>query len=242
MEQGDSNNMIQAKTKSKTIQVDGVPVTCYSDGSITVIDGRIGTRTRAFGYNHCDGYRVRRIRNKQILVHVIIARAFLGTKPEGYQVDHINGDKADNRPENLRWTNQSQNLRGARRIHGALKYRGVDINRGRFRVRVLGKYAGAFDTEIEAAERFDDVAFYEHDFPLEGLNFPQRILDKMAQDDTDNSMIDSSENAERIQTQIEMIRQESRILSYRIERMMEQRKAISEEKRQLKSELERISV
>jgi hypothetical protein len=64
----------------------------------------------------------------------------------------------------------------------------------------------------------------------------------MAQDDTDNSMIDSSENAERIQTQIEMIRQESRILSYRIERMLEQRKALSEEKRQLKSELERISV
>jgi hypothetical protein len=64
----------------------------------------------------------------------------------------------------------------------------------------------------------------------------------MAQDDTDNSMIDSSENAERIQTQIEMIRQESRILSYRIERMMEQRKALSEEKRQLKTQLEMLSV
>jgi hypothetical protein len=107
---------------------------------------------------------------------------------------------------------------------------------------VLGKHIGSFGTEIEAAERFDDVAFYEHDFPLEGLNFPQRILDKMAQDDTDNSMIDSSENAERIQTQIEMIRQESRILSYRIERMMEQRKALSEEKRKLKTQLEMLSV
>ena len=31
-----------------------------------------------------------------------------------------------------------------------------------------------------------------------------------------------------------MIRQESRILSYKIERMMEQRKALSEEKRKLK--------
>jgi hypothetical protein len=109
-------------------------------------------------------------------------------------------------------------------------------------VQVLKEYYGTYDNELEAAERWDDVAFHKHDYPLEGLNFPQRMLDKMAQDDTDNSMIDSSENAERIQTQIEMIRQESRILSYRIERMLEQRKALSEEKRQLKSELERISV
>jgi hypothetical protein len=42
------------------------------------------------------------------------------------------------------------------------------------------------------------------------------------------------ENTERIQTQIEMIRSESRILSYRIDRMTEQRKKLQEEKRRLK--------
>jgi hypothetical protein len=42
------------------------------------------------------------------------------------------------------------------------------------------------------------------------------------------------ENTERIQTQIEMIRSESRILSYRIERMIEQRKELQDEKRRLK--------
>ncbi len=233
--------MIQAKTKSKTIQAHGVPVTCHSDGSVTLIDNRTGKPRRSFGAN-VKGYRMRMVGEKIRPVHRLIATAFHGKPQDGMEADHINGNRTDNRPENLRWTSQSQNLRGARRIHGALKYRGVDLNKGRCRARVLGKHVGSFDTEIEAAERFDDVAFYEHDFPLEGLNFPQRILDKMAQDDTDNSMIDSSENAERIQTQIEMIRQESRILSYRIERMMEQRKALSEEKRQLKSELERISV
>jgi predicted nucleic acid-binding Zn-ribbon protein len=69
----------------------------------------------------------------------------------------------------------------------------------------------------------------------------------MASADTDNSMMDKptdnkSENIERIQTQIDMIRQESRILSYRIERMMEQRKGLSEEKRKLKEQLETLSV
>tara|TARA_R100000700_G_scaffold28069_1_gene34936 strand:- start:578 stop:754 length:177 start_codon:yes stop_codon:yes gene_type:complete len=39
---------------------------------------------------------------------------------------------------------------------------------------------------------------------------------------------------ERIQTRIDMIRAESRVLTYKIERMLEQRKALSNEKRRLK--------
>lgn len=39
---------------------------------------------------------------------------------------------------------------------------------------------------------------------------------------------------ERIQTRIEMIRTESRVLSHKIERYNEQRKSLSEEKRKLK--------
>ena len=47
-------------------------------------------------------------------------------------------------------------------------------------------------------------------------------------------MQNTEENIERVQTQIEMIRQESRLLSYRIDRMTEQRKGLQEEKRKLK--------
>ena len=39
---------------------------------------------------------------------------------------------------------------------------------------------------------------------------------------------------ERIQTRIDMIRAESRVLTYKIERMLEQRKDLSHEKRRLK--------
>tara|TARA_X000001388_G_C2228657_1_gene122198 strand:- start:1714 stop:1890 length:177 start_codon:yes stop_codon:yes gene_type:complete len=39
---------------------------------------------------------------------------------------------------------------------------------------------------------------------------------------------------ERIQTRIDMIRSESRVLTYKIERMLEQRKDLSSEKRRLK--------
>ena len=49
------------------------------------------------------------------------------------------------------------------------------------------------------------------------------------------------DNIERIQTRIDMIRQESRALSYRIERMTEQRKALSPDKNDLKDRLEVVS-
>ena len=48
----------------------------------------------------------------------------------------------------------------------------------------------------------------------------------------------NKDNVERIQTQIEMIRAESRILSYRIDRMVEQRKSLQDEKRELKNQLQ----
>lgn len=229
--------MIQEQIKSKTIQVNGVPVTCHSDGSITCYNLASGNPVRSFGTKKLNGYMHRGINGKKFLVHRLIASAFHGKPRKGENPDHINGNRADNRAENLRWVNQSRNLRGARTTHGASKYRGVSKNTGRWSAQCLGKRYGSFDTELEAAERWDDVAFYEHNFPLEGLNFPQRILDKMTTSDTNKSMTNTPENIERIQTQIEMIRQESRILSYRIDRMMEQRKTLSEEKRKLKDAL-----
>ena len=242
---------METQIKSKTIRFNGVPVTCHSDGSLSTYrtNGDETTEVRSLGTAKKNGYMRRNINGKSFLVHRIIASAFHGKPRNGEHTDHINGNRSDNRPENLRWANNSQNLRGKRTTHGNSKYRGVHLHKrdNRFQVYVVGKYQGSFGTELKAAERFDDVAFYEHNFPLEGLNFPQRILDKMAASDTDNGMIDktpenTSENIERIQTQIEMIRQESRILSYRIERMMEQRKGLSEEKRKLKEQLETLSV
>jgi hypothetical protein len=220
--------------QSKTIQVNGVPVTCHSDGSITCYNIASGEPVRSFGSVNGNGYLLRKVNGSQYRVHRLIASAFHGKIKKAYQVDHIDGNRLDNRIENLRIVNRSQNLRGARKTHGRCKYRGVDCYRGRWRARVLSGYVGSFDTELEAAEAFDDAAFHEHDFPLEGLNFPQRMLDKMAKNDTPMSMTISSENAERSQ--------ESRILSYRIDRMMEQRKALSEEKRKLKDELATYSV
>lgn len=51
-----------------------------------------------------------------LLVHRIVALAFLGTpKAPGNHINHKNGNKSDNRPENLEWVTPSENHR--HRVH-----------------------------------------------------------------------------------------------------------------------------
>jgi hypothetical protein len=70
------------------------------------------------GYLNAGLYNKPGVKNKHYFrVHRLIWEAFNGAIPDGYVVDHINGDKKDNRLENLQLLTWSENL---------LKYHRVD--------------------------------------------------------------------------------------------------------------------
>ena len=78
--------------------------------------------------------------------------------PENYsQIDHINGIRNDNRIENLRWVNQSQNQRNKKKLFNcSSQYKGVswDKNKNKWEANIsinrILKHIGRFATELEA--------------------------------------------------------------------------------------------
>lgn len=94
----------------------------------------------------------------EVRLHRIIAEA-----PPGVLVDHRNGNTLDNRRENLRWCTNSQNAQNRSDGHkGIAGYRGVTIERNRFRakIKVGGQsiHIGYFDTPEEASEAYEKKA------------------------------------------------------------------------------------
>jgi len=60
--------------------------------------------------------------NDRVFVHGLVARAFIGPKPEGLQVNHINGKRADNRIENLEYIKPVENVRHAFKLGNRARY------------------------------------------------------------------------------------------------------------------------
>lgn len=72
---------------------------------------------------------------KQVFVHDVVAAAFIGPKPKGAQVRHLNDDRSDNRAVNLAYGSAAENsddmARNGRRprgeAHGMARLRADDV-------------------------------------------------------------------------------------------------------------------
>jgi hypothetical protein len=69
---------------------------------------------------HPEGYLSVYVREQRrnVLVHRLVAAAFKGEPDARLQVNHLNGNKTDNRPANLEWVTPSANMRHAVRVLG----------------------------------------------------------------------------------------------------------------------------
>ena len=93
-----------------------------------VDDGRVMRYGRVYSPYDCSGYSgikvlLGRGNRKSLLVHRLVWEAFNGVIPRGMWVNHKNGDKGDNRLENLELVTPSQNL-----VHA---YRELKCNRAK---------------------------------------------------------------------------------------------------------------
>ena len=63
-------------------------------------------------YNNC-GYQIVNVSRPPQCVHRMVAETWLDNPNHHRDVNHINGDKSDNRVENLEWVTHSENMRHA---------------------------------------------------------------------------------------------------------------------------------
>jgi len=94
------------------------------------------------------------IKNRIYLNHRIIWAMLKREDPAGYQIDHINENKLDNRIENLRKATQSQNLCNRKAIKGYCFDASKDKWTAQIRLNGKKKFLGSFDTEEQAREAY----------------------------------------------------------------------------------------
>ena len=118
------------------------------------------------------GYRQTTLKKNNIgrtfMFSRLVAMAFLGHKPNGHElvVDHINGDKSDDRVDNLRLVTQRANASTCFRSNKgsfSSEYIGVDwhkkVSKWRTRIKHNGAnvHLGYYDTEIEASNAYQEA-------------------------------------------------------------------------------------
>jgi hypothetical protein len=117
---------------------------------------------RPAGYKNLKGYVQLRLENRTWLAHRLAWVAVHGSIDPASQIDHINGDRADNRIENLRcvsgFVNQQNRHAAAKHNKTAMLGVGITPNGKKYTARItaFGKryYIGSYATAEGASQAY----------------------------------------------------------------------------------------
>ena len=117
-----------------------------------------------------NGYKAITIEGQSYYIHRLVNMAFNGVPNLNEVTNHINGDKLDNRPDNLEWvTYRDNSLHYTKGTNKTSQYPGVSFNKksGKWRAQVringIKKNLGYFKTVLEAYNAYLDSLSEENE-------------------------------------------------------------------------------
>lgn len=106
----------------------------YQVSNTGLIKGMVSSRghasgriTQGAGRRYAQVFLTRNSQGQHHYVQRLVMLAFVGERPEGMQVNHINGNGFDNRLENLEYVTPSQNVRHRFDVLGQKNPRGEEV-------------------------------------------------------------------------------------------------------------------
>jgi hypothetical protein len=156
----------------RTMEINQSQMKVFRDGRIHTYDKRFKTWIdRKFQTNKAyHGYCKVGIGGKYYFVHNIITLCYLGEKPTGFQTDHINGVRLDNRLENLQYLTHTQNTRERKTMNNRPIKGYYKTKYGRFLAHITVDYKtiylGTHATEEEARQAYVDAKLKYHQIEI----------------------------------------------------------------------------
>jgi len=109
------------------------------------------------------GYAVRRLVTNGIPQLLLMHRVIMNAS-KGQEIDHINGDRLDNRKANLRFVTRQQNIFNKKPQGKTSKYKGVYFRKSwgkwiaQISINKKKQHIGVFENELDAARAYDNIA------------------------------------------------------------------------------------
>jgi len=129
-------------------------------GFYTLVDNEDYSFLNQYKWYYKNGYAARHNPDKSPK-HILMHKQILN---QSNFIDHINGNKLDNRKSNLRVATKSQNAANSRKRKGSSKFKGVywDKSKNKWKAAIGFKNKritiGRFSSELEAAKAYNKAA------------------------------------------------------------------------------------